>query len=105
MASMPRNFFDAGLLNDIQKNELLQKVNSKSHPEGDCVIWDASVNSAGYPQVKLGKNFKNLFSDKPFSPAGVVYAIHNNVSLNRANYQISHLCHVKKVRFLGSFDL
>ncbi len=103
MAEEKRNYFDPMIVNRDLKHELLAKIDSKCNVTGseECTIWTASVNSAGYPQMKLGKKFSHLFTDKPYNPVGIAFAIQHSLVLNQPFHEISHLCHEKKCVRVG----
>lgn len=95
---MLASYFDYSQVNACEKLELKGKceINATLNEQNGCLLWCRSCNSAGYPQMKLGKTFSNRFVAKPFSPVHIAYSMEFNVVLNKPNYEISHLCHNKK---------
>lgn len=70
-----------------------------SETEGCHLIWKRSFNKkTGYPQIRLLEpNEKKMNLYHAINPGHILYAICNDVPLNRQEerFQISHLCHVK----------
>lgn len=92
------NFFNPFLLSEDEKSILTNKISQRSHQsEGNngCITWNLSVNSSGYPQMKLGQHFDKFFKNKPYSPAHILFSIQNNIILNAPFHELSHLCHNK----------
>lgn len=92
--------FDPSLLTAVQKHTLTDKIHEKTlYGNGEaCDIWRASVNSSGYPQMKLGKDIEQITGcHRPINPACLLYSIENSfVLLKHTDIRLSHLCHQKK---------
>lgn len=92
--------FDPSMLNERQKQSLVDKINTKTlFAEGEgCNIWRNSVNTSGYPQMKLGLEIASVTGGHwPQNPACIMYSIKQDyVLLRHTNIRLSHLCHNRK---------
>ena len=95
---MASKYFDPSQVTDGEKAELIKKIGEKCIIEDKlgCHLWKLSINSSGYPQMKLGKTYSTRFSSKPYNPGHILLSISKNLKLNINGHEVSHLCHNKK---------
>ena len=92
---MASSIFDPSLISSAEADKLLQKINNRSQASDGCILWTLSTDSAGYPQMKLGKLFQSRIGIKPYPPAHIILSIKSRSTLNNFNHHVSHLCHNK----------
>ena len=91
--------FDPQTISKDEKDAFIKTISDKSNDidSRGHVIWKPPPNAkTGYPELKLhpplAERF-NIFSAK--NPGHILYIFENNIILNRFNYEMSHLCHIK----------
>ena len=88
--------FDPRLVSNIEKEEIIAKVDKYTVRNGECLDWTRSCNGHGYPQFRLGKKFDPRFGPGPYNPGHIMFSLSHNCVLNRVDFEMSHLCHNKK---------
>jgi hypothetical protein len=88
---------DPGRISPADRQHIMARVFTNCEERGDCLMWSQSVNSSGYPQMRI----------KLANGAGayalvhrLVYAIKSGRVLEpphpgEMQYEVSHLCHNK----------
>ena len=84
---------DHTALSLVLKNRYLQRIRQNSTPMGDCLIWNKSVNTSGYPQMRFcfpGHNSQMFLAHR------IAFSFYNNYILNNEQWDVSHICHKKR---------
>ena len=48
-----KNSVDPTVLSLHLKTRYLHKIIENSTPDGECIMWDKSLNTSGYPQMRF----------------------------------------------------
>ena len=87
-----KNSVDPTVLSLHLKTRYLQKIIENSTPDGECIIWDKSLNTSGYPQMRFcfpGSNSQRFLVHR------IVFSFTHNVILDNQQWDVSHTCHRK----------
>lgn len=91
-SNMASQHFNPKLLTKAQHSRLTARLDRNHILQGHCHIWSKSVNSRGYPMIKISVTGQGSHT---YLAHRIIYSLHHNTILRNKFIHISHLCHNK----------
>ena len=95
-----KNSVDPTVLSLHLKTRYLHKIIENSTPDGECIMWDKSLNTSGYPQMRFcfpGSNSQRFLVHR------IVFSFPHNVILDNHSGMLATPA-IEKIVFLASIS-